>query len=137
MGGQTSGTSDGHTVFESDADRSRHYNRRLVPGEHTDRDRARQRWRNWDVSSLRALRGLPAGPGVVAADPADREVLLAVYEQVGATWRSLTDVRFKLLALVPAVSVFALSQVVTKDASSSLPMQGRLLIIAIGAAVTG
>src|SRR5215210_835383 len=37
-----------------------------------------------------------------------QDVLLRLYGEICGTWRQLTDVRFKLLALVPAVSVFVL-----------------------------
>ena len=38
-------------------------------------------------------------------DPAkDRDLLLALYKEVCASWRTLLDIRFKLLAIVPTVS---------------------------------
>lgn len=45
--------------------------------------------------------------------------------------------RFKLLALIPVVSVIALSQVLKEDEASPLPMPAKLLIVAIGAAMSG
>jgi hypothetical protein len=41
----------------------------------------------------------------------DRELLLKIYEQTCTTWRMLVDVRFKLLALVPAASLIALATI--------------------------
>src|SRR4051812_1261838 len=46
--------------------------------------------------------------------PAREEVLLALYREVCASWRSLVDVRFKLLALVPAVSAALLSTLLSR-----------------------
>lgn len=42
-----------------------------------------------------------------------RQALLALYTELGAQHRALVDVRFKLLALVPAVSALALVGIVT------------------------
>ena len=41
-------------------------------------------------------------------------MLLAVYDQLGASWRMLTDVRFKLMALLPPIAAVALVAVVTE-----------------------
>src|SRR5262249_50782126 len=47
-----------------------------------------------------------------------KDVLLAVYSEVCSGWRALTDVRFKLLGLLPAVSVLVLVALFTrKDAN--------------------
>jgi hypothetical protein len=52
-------------------------------------------------------------PNPVVADdaglPSDarRAVLLAEYAEAASAWRMLTDVRFKLLALIPPVSALA------------------------------
>ena len=35
----------------------------------------------------------------------NRDLLLKLYEETAANWRQLTEVRFHLLALVPAVSI--------------------------------
>jgi len=39
-----------------------------------------------------------------SGEGADREVLLAVYGQASEAWRVLTEVRFKLLAIVPSLT---------------------------------
>jgi hypothetical protein len=53
-------------------------------------------------------------------EPADRlAVLLETYREVNTNWRALTDVRFKLLALVPAVSVFVLIALLKSDTSAA------------------
>jgi hypothetical protein len=45
-------------------------------------------------------------------DPkANRDVLMTLYNQVCQSWRQAVDVRFKLLALVPSVSLVALGVV--------------------------
>jgi hypothetical protein len=97
--------------------------------------RARRRKRAWGVADYPVVGPVPRTPGSPPGDEV-REVLLAVYEQVAATWRSLVDVRFKLLALVPAVSVIALSQVLKQGGSESLTTGAKLSIVAVGAVVT-
>jgi hypothetical protein len=47
--------------------------------------------------------------------PTREDVLLKLYTEVSSGWRLLTDVRFKLLALVPAVSAVALVAILPKD----------------------
>jgi hypothetical protein len=44
-----------------------------------------------------------------------REVLSLVYAEVCTSWRELVGVRFKLLGLVPAVSVFALGTILARN----------------------
>lgn len=46
--------------------------------------------------------------GGVVVDEPRRETLALLYGEVCSSWRELVGVRFKLLALVPTVSVFAL-----------------------------
>jgi hypothetical protein len=72
-----------------------------------------------------------------AATPADRDLLLKLYEQTCATWRMLVDVRFKLFALVPTLSLISLATVFgggdpTKYFSPTL----RLLFAILGLVVT-
>jgi hypothetical protein len=43
------------------------------------------------------------------------EVLKMLYGEVCNTWRQLTDVRFRLLALVPAVSIFVIASLLVTD----------------------
>jgi hypothetical protein len=52
-------------------------------------------------------------PLMNASPNATSETLLAIYAQICDTWRTLTDVRFKLLALVPPVAALALFAVIT------------------------
>ena len=51
----------------------------------------------------------------------EREILLKVYGEVGSAWRTLTDVRVKLLGLVPAVSVLAWAQLISAEAMKQFP----------------
>ena len=44
-----------------------------------------------------------------------RELLMRVYDQTCQTWRQLVEVRFKLLALVPSLSLAMLAYVLTTD----------------------
>jgi hypothetical protein len=68
---------------------------------------------------------------------AHRDVMLAVYAQTCQTWRQLVDVRFKLLALVPGVSLASLAIVLATDGNSTrLPGLVRVLFALIGLAST-
>jgi hypothetical protein len=80
---------------------------------------------------LRSKREGDRRPGGVTAD--ERAVLLAVYDQVGASWRMLTDVRFKLLALLPPIAAVALIAVVA-DAG---PFEGLNTWVRVGLAAFG
>jgi len=51
----------------------------------------------------------------VGIDPPNRDVLLALYTQVCTTWRELIEIRFKLLALVPAVSVLSQAAILSNS----------------------
>ena len=53
-------------------------------------------------------------------DESAKDVRLAVYEQSVSVWRELAGVRFKLLALLPAVSIAILVAVLTDDKAFSL-----------------
>jgi hypothetical protein len=64
-------------------------------------------------------------------DPKD--VALAVYTELGAMIRALTDVRFKLLALVPTISALALVAIV----SPSGPLEGASAPVRVAAALAG
>lgn len=63
----------------------------------------------------------------------ERAVLLAVYAQVCDSWRTLTDVRFKLLALLPPVAGLGLFAVV----SSGSPLGDAHVAARLGAATFG
>jgi hypothetical protein len=75
--------------------------------------------------------------GVDYTQPQNRELLLKLYEAVCANWRHLVEVRFKLLGLVPTVSL-ALLAVVFSDGGSGkgLSFTHRLIIAAVGLLVT-
>jgi hypothetical protein len=62
---------------------------------------------NHDPKRHYKLSDLPSVTETVDAEltAAQREVLKTLYSEVANTWRALMDVRFKLLALVPFVSV--------------------------------
>ncbi len=54
-------------------------------------------------------RPLPALPSALfSLDEQDRGILLALYGEVCAGWRTLTDIRFKLLGLLPVTSLAVL-----------------------------
>ena len=50
-----------------------------------------------------------------ALDPQRQAVLLALYGEVCGGWRTLTDVRFKLLGLLPVVSLAAITTLVSSS----------------------
>lgn len=58
--------------------------------------------RSYQTTVLPTLRSGRTGPG------SDFSVLEMLYSELSNNWRQLTDVRFKLLALVPAVSLLVL-----------------------------
>lgn len=68
------------------------------------------------------------------ATPVNRQdLLLKLYDQTCTTWRMLVDVRFKLLALVPTVSLVSLATVFgAQDTPKYLSPQLRLLFAVLG-----
>ena len=62
-------------------------------------------------------------------EPLKSDVLLKLYSEVSSNWRMLTDVRFKLLGFVPAISLIAWIQLIAKDDFSTL--QGRVEGLAV------
>ncbi len=52
-------------------------------------------------------------------DSGRQQVLIALYSEVCSGWRTLTDVRFKLIALLPIVSVTVMITVLSKAASAN------------------
>jgi hypothetical protein len=82
--------------------------------------------RHYTVSPLPTLR-----EGVDASK--NKDVLLKVYDQVCGTWKELVGVRFKLLALVPTVSLALLATVLsTKGVSEGLTLAERMVILSLG-----
>jgi hypothetical protein len=72
-------------------------------------------------------------------DPkANTDLLLALYDQICQSWRQHVDVRFKLLALVPSVSLVALALVFGgAPATIGLPTLPKVLFAILGLAVIG
>lgn len=63
------------------------------------------------------LRGRP--PDVARLAPGvTTELLLALYKEICTSWRELVGVRFKLLALVPAVSLLAIGAILSRTADN-------------------
>jgi hypothetical protein len=52
---------------------------------------------------------------------AEQTLLLTMYKEVGSNWRALTEVRFKLLGFVPAVSVAIWVQLLAANMLKTLP----------------
>jgi hypothetical protein len=61
----------------------------------------------------------------------NKELLLTLYDQVCSTWKALIDVRFKLLGLVPTVSIALLATILSIK-SDGLTFSGKLLISILG-----
>ena len=69
--------------------------------------------------------------------PEDVEVLLAVYGEVCSNWRQLTDVRFKLLALLPPIAGLGLVGVVSREGPfAGLSVAARIGLACFGLLVT-
>lgn len=82
-------------------------------------------YRLTDISTLR---------DDVAVVPIDRrDLLFKLYEQTCTTWRALIDVRFKLLALVPTISLISLATIFSGgQVTQNLPLRARLLFAVLG-----
>lgn len=70
-----------------------------------------------------AVSKLPVAGAAMKDPDARRTVLLSVYAETLGAWKTLTDARFKLLALLPPVAAVALVAVVSE--SGPLAGQGR------------
>ncbi len=67
----------------------------------------------------------------------NRDVLLKLYDQSCQTWRQFVDVRFKLLGLVPAVSVLVVAALLSTEGTGKGLSNGiKLFISIIGFIVT-
>jgi hypothetical protein len=90
-----------------------------------------------DVAAERRLRHYTVSPlPVLKPDhtPSNRQdLLLALYGQICTSWRELVGVRFKLLALVPSVSLLVLVQLLSSTGVGA----GLTLIVKTGIAVVG
>ena len=64
------------------------------------------------------------GEGGPVVDEPRRETLALLYREVCSSWRELVGVRFKLLALVPTVSVFALVALFSRNPTPSVVTVG-------------
>jgi hypothetical protein len=70
-------------------------------------------------------------------DPQRQTVLLALYGEVCSGWRTLTDVRFKLLGLLPIVSVAVLITLLSKSrGTDALSPRERTAIAILGLLMT-
>ena len=94
-------------------------------------DRSSRDNRNYKATVLPTLR-----KGVEITQ--NRDLLLKLYDQVCSVWKELVGVRFKLLGLVPTVSLALLATILsTKDpAAAGLSRTSKLLIAAFGLLIT-
>jgi hypothetical protein len=80
---------------------------------------------------------LPIFRGGVIDLQSKRDDLKWLYGEVCSSWRMLTDVRFKLLGLVPTISVVALISVLSRaETNAGLSPEARMGIIVFGFLVT-
>jgi (4S)-4-hydroxy-5-phosphonooxypentane-2,3-dione isomerase len=94
-----------------------------------DADRAE---RDYEVSRLPLLRD-----GRTIAPDRERELLFKMYDQAAQAWRELVGVRFKLLALVPSVSLILVGTIVsTKGPGAGLTPTLRVFACTLGLLVT-
>jgi hypothetical protein len=86
--------------------------------------------RHYDTSLLPVFKeGTP--------EPERRDTLLALYAEVCNSWRMLTDVRFKLLGIIPTISVVVLISLLSRqEASQGLTPMARLAISIFGFLIT-
>lgn len=71
-------------------------------------------------------------------DPNRQAVLLALYSEVCNGWRTLTDVRFKLLSLLPTVSVAVIITLLShSEGAGALAPAVRTFIALLGLLLTG
>lgn len=73
----------------------------------------------------------------IVPDDGRRTILLGLYSEICNGWRTLTDVRFKLLGFLPIVSGVLLFNILSKkDIDYSISAMGQLAIAMFGLAVT-
>ena len=64
-------------------------------------------------------------------------LLMKMYDQTAQNWRELLGVRFKLLALVPTISILALAGILSSEGwGKGLALQERLLVAVLGLVIT-
>jgi hypothetical protein len=86
--------------------------------------------RSYTASPLPALQ---AG----RSSPPEKDVLLALYTQVCTSWRSLLDIRFKLLGLVPTVSILVLASLLSSEGwAKGISISAKALLCLFGLLVT-
>jgi len=86
--------------------------------------------RKYEVSGLPVMR-----PG--ASDPTSTDFRVALYGRICEAWRALVDIRFKLLALVPTVSILAISKLFDYSYQPSFPRVAKFVIAFVGLLATG
>lgn len=86
--------------------------------------------RHYGVSKLPVMRG-------DAVKSEHQEVLLSLYGEICSSWRLLTDVRFKLLGLVPTASVVVLIALLSRNQpTEGLSRISQLAVIVFGFCIT-
>jgi hypothetical protein len=99
-----------------------------VVDEKTDADIKERAYREYESSVL---------PVLPIATPENKEVLLSLYGEICNSWRMLTDVRFKLLGLVPTVSAAVLISLLSRSKENEgLSTRSRIAISIFGLLIT-
>ena len=89
-------------------------------------DRSRRANRNYKSSPLPTLK-----EGIAITE--NKDLLIALYGQVCTAWEDLVGVRFKLLGLVPTVSLALLATILTtKGIGEGLDLPSKLIISSLG-----
>ena len=84
--------------------------------------------RHYDTTLLETIK---VGTGT----PPREELLLALYKEICSSWRLLTDVRFKLLGLIPIISIVILLMLLGRAPAEASPI-ARIGIAIFGLLVT-
>ncbi len=90
-------------------------------------DRSDRNARYYDTTPLATLR-----EGFSKEE--NKNLLVTIYEQSCSAWKMLVDVRFKLLGLVPAVSIGVLAAVLTTRTAETFTTASRLVVSLLGLA---
>jgi len=87
--------------------------------------------REYGVTELATMRSC-------ARDPSPTDFRIVLYGRICETWRMLVDVRFKLLALVPTLSVLGIDKLLQfpPEGSLAFPREARLIVALVGLLAT-
>jgi hypothetical protein len=102
----------------------------MMTPERPENLRSNRNYLSWDLPIFRP----DVEPSVSREDR--RIILLALYADTCTSWRVLTDVRFKLLGLLPAVSIAIFISLFGTDAAAKMHPVMKVAITVLGLVVT-